>query len=418
MRASAAGVILGTQFGSHTQNRTMIESLVLTAGLVWLVNGLNSRPDDGQAARDLMLSILPTTNDPQQGNLMFFLRDGHDLAVPFCPNGAVFLRPFRVPPEAPCPRISGGQLPSNASLAFLLGRPPHEIMQMLQRPGFQIQHHHLRQPTRKGLTKPHLLQDVPVIAQFQGLQFNRLVAAVDAGDDLPPEARGLRDEADDADTPTWLSKLWYQFLSDILQKCGNSQRLQSSHCHLSRERRQSATPEMFESLNLAAIFQRVRWRRVGPQDWLTMFTFFWPPATHITRPDTQNYPTMKYYLAWKAQITRLQQAEANLLRNQLWNVFQTLQWLPDATADRVWYYDDTGAHHGVFPAGLAGPAPRIVIQGIFAPTWVPELRHNQDENIEDDNGGPVERPWPGRAPNRNMVDWRVAMREESEESSD
>jgi hypothetical protein len=398
------------------RSRVMIEALQLTAGLMWLVNSLNSRPDDGSAARDLMLSILPTTLDRDAGNLMFLPSSRNDGPVPYCPDGVIFLKPFTLPPTAIVPRLRGGTQPIRAeSFKFLFGHDIATLRNTINRIGIAVRDPTARIPTRKGQTHVRLNEEaVPMVEGFLGLQLDRPIPGVDVGDDLPPE--DIVPE-DNLDAPTWLSRLWYQFLSDVLQKCGNSHNMPASHCHLSVDDRRSITPETYKSLALALVFRHIQWQRITRDEMMTLFGAFWPDQTHLCRTDVQNYRTMLYYSTWKWRAGELSAADVNCVRNRLWSEFQTLEWMPEATQDRVWYYDRQ-PNYSVLLRGHQGPAPRVVVFSQGPVSWNIEDDGLGGEGLEYDPQVDNRRMWLGRALPRDRQQYAVRLRQEEEESSD
>lgn len=416
IRAYSAGVVMSTQNTSPGLSRVMIEALQLTAGLVWLVNSLNSRPDDGSAARDLMLSILPTILDHDAGNLMYLPSARNDGPVPYCPDGVIFLKPFVLPPISIIPRLSGGIQPIRAeTFKFFFAHDITMVRNMIRRTGIAVRDLTTRIPTRKGHTRVRLNEEaVPVVEGFVGLQVDRPVVGVDVGDDLAPE--DIISE-DNLDAPTWLSRLWYQFLSDVLQKCGNSHNMSTSHCHLSVDDRRSVTPEIYQSLDLALVFRRVQWRRITRNEMMAMFGAFWPSQDHLCRTDVQNYKTMLYYSTWKLRAGELRAADVNRIRNRLWREFQTLEWMPEATQDRVWYYDRQPGY-SVLPRRHQGPAPRIVVFSQRAVSWSTEGDDLGGEDIEYDPQVDNRRMWLGRVPPRDRQQYAIDLRQEEEESSE
>lgn len=55
----AINFVLTCQVQGAREHRATQKALLLVVALVWLVNGLHSRPDDGSASRNLMSAILP-----------------------------------------------------------------------------------------------------------------------------------------------------------------------------------------------------------------------------------------------------------------------------------------------------------------------------------------------------------------------
>ena len=106
------------------------ETMCFIAGLVWLVNGLHSRPDDRNYARNLVTCCLPTVGDvyttnmttlwpcrtsdgsmgelyPEEGedDIRFMSHRAHHIA-----HGIVFFKPLQLPPDVPMPRLQSGYL--------------------------------------------------------------------------------------------------------------------------------------------------------------------------------------------------------------------------------------------------------------------------------------------------------------------
>jgi hypothetical protein len=366
-----------------------------------------------------MLTILPTTADHDVGNLMFVPpARNNDLPVPFCPYGAIFLKPFAIPPTSIVPRVAGAMQPiRDETFKFAYGHTYHELRNMILRTGFAAEGMSGHIPTRKGDTFAHLQEGAPVVDAFQDLQIEGAGAEVDQGNDLAPEER-IR-LVHDRNATAWLSDLWNQFLSDILQKCGNSHNAGSSHCRLVIQERRTVTAETYNCLNLAVTFNRVQWHRVNNEDWMKLFGLYWPDIGAGCPPRVQNYRSMKYYVTWRDRIGDLSQLEVNQLRNKLWMEFSKLKWLPEANRDRVWRYDRVRGL-SVFPTGLQGPAPRIAIFSNDAVSWNPVIAQGEEMALDDpdlDVEVMDRRRWLGRLPPRNMTEYS-ALRREEEEGSD
>ncbi|KAF8871457.1 hypothetical protein BD779DRAFT_1680415 [Infundibulicybe gibba] len=86
------------------QVRVTQEALRLTAACVWLINSVNSRPNDGHAERELMRMVLPLTDPagPDRQSLLYprSKKDRDEEAkMPFIPLGVIYLRGRRGSPD-------------------------------------------------------------------------------------------------------------------------------------------------------------------------------------------------------------------------------------------------------------------------------------------------------------------------------
>jgi len=62
--------VLSLQAAGLSGHRFLYQSLLLTAGCVWLVNSLHAWPDNGHVFQELMQSILPLTEINGVGGVM------------------------------------------------------------------------------------------------------------------------------------------------------------------------------------------------------------------------------------------------------------------------------------------------------------------------------------------------------------
>ena len=126
-RLQAARILFKWIGEVKTKAQIRDEAMLLLAALVWLVNGLHSRPDDRNHARNLVTAALPhlsravidetvvlwptKANNDDEGP-----RDDDDdddddgppsSTVPCASYGLVFFRNMRIPPAVPIPRLLG-----------------------------------------------------------------------------------------------------------------------------------------------------------------------------------------------------------------------------------------------------------------------------------------------------------------------
>lgn len=363
IRLSAAGQALALQIKGSPNLRAKSNALLLTAGLVWFINGIHARPEDGASIKDLLCAILPNTpniHHPQRLVHPFDIDD--DQGMPFCPFGVIF---FRAIEYNPVPRFFRGRSIKDTTYRYLLGKTLMEIRHKLCPVGFitrdMIPANHF--PQRKGVTKLRAGPPPPVLVELEntGIVIQR---AYEQGPDIP-----LSEDEDsdiDEEVPEFLTKLWYQFLSDILQKSGNAknQPFKPSYCRMTMRQREAVTPEHFQSTNLALTWNEVQWKMASSAEWKKVFCILWPRKGHITNPSAQGWRQMQYYQNWKSFTARLKWEEVEKLRRKLLSLFKTLAWAPRSTNNRPWFMNmDT--RYVRFPSGTVGPAPQILVNPTF-----------------------------------------------------
>ena len=125
-RVLAINFVLAWQSQGPNELRAKQEALLLVAALIWLANGLHSRPDDGSAARNLMTAVLPHVEreDADPNTLAFYARTDYEGnedvgdTLPYIPYGLVFFANLKIE-GVPVPRfrVNRGS-PKLADFAF------------------------------------------------------------------------------------------------------------------------------------------------------------------------------------------------------------------------------------------------------------------------------------------------------------
>jgi hypothetical protein len=111
--------------------RSSLSTLNTYAALVWLLNGLHSRPPADQAGRCVAKLALPLTNDLRdRQRIIYGMNESGDKEVPFCPTGMMFFRQMTFPPQSDCPRIWHN--PDRQLLAHIFEYIFGKSVQMLQ----------------------------------------------------------------------------------------------------------------------------------------------------------------------------------------------------------------------------------------------------------------------------------------------
>ncbi|KAG2028760.1 hypothetical protein BDR03DRAFT_1019377 [Suillus americanus] len=419
---------LSLQNQTHGELRGGPDALALSAGLWWLTNGLHSRPDDGSAARDIMCTVLPLTQDYANDMLTIQPRRAmveHGDSLPFCAFGAYFLRTIIWPPTADVPRMQRGGVMRNSTFKYVF-RMDYEALQRKFRPPAYIPRAMVpraRVGTQKGFSKRHRLDDPAPAPLLADLDIDLGGGQHDAGEDLPWDERNDFPPELEEDPGVQLTKLWNQFCCDLLQKCGNlkNQPLAASHCRLTMEERLHVTEDVYKDMNLAMVFHRVQWKKVSGQEWKEAFDIFFPPPKAPLRIQPQNYPSMEYWVKWCSMKEQLPIATANTIRNRFWQMFKGLMWVPKPHKDRLWKYM-VNQDFRTFPPTYKDQAPQVIVspasQGArWEPERVPggDVVGEEEEASEEDGDEPEvdRREWVnGIAP----IPDRILLREEEEES--
>jgi hypothetical protein len=350
-----------------------------------------------------MLAVLPLTDDYNQGNLLFIPprdRPGGDPPVPYCPNGVIFLRDLVLPPDVAVPRLRWGGMMNNRSFQKFFQCDYADLFKSNVHPGIlnkaDIPKTHI--PTRKGATHRHHNANPVLLQTFEHMELVLPEPAFDNGSDLPVEDIVLGEPLEDP--ALVFTRLWNQFCSDMLQKCGNKRNdcTGASFCRISMTTREQITEQTYININLAQVFNKVQWRVASREVWRNIFCRFWPNQGHVTGPSVQNFRSMEYFCTYKTLIADMDAADVNEARSRLWARFQLLNWVPDALCDRVWSYDEDSRFRP-FPVNKGQKAPHITMSpDSAAPIWDPTQRQatyseygagvaNQPELLRDADDG-------------------------------
>lgn len=411
--------------------RVSPDALALTAGIQWLTNGLHSRPDDGSAARDVMCTVLPLTEDYEHAMLDIRPRreniqpgDG----LPFSAYGAYFFRTIIWPPMADIPRMERGpSVMRQSSIKYVFGKD-FDTLQRKYRPLLYIPKSMVpkaRVGTQKSFSKRHRVDEPAPAAILENFEIYLGDGHYDAGEDLPWDERVDYPEERQDDPAVQLTRLWNQFCSDVLQKCGNlkGEPLAASHCRLSMEERLHVTDDVYKDMNLAMVFHRVQCMKVSGKEWMDAFNLYFPSFKGPPGRQPQNYPRMKYWEEWCDLKLKLSGKDFDTVRRKFWELFKTLLWIAKPSKTRVWNYE-VDLNFRKFPVNYNGRAPQVIVSPSAHPArWEPERvpggdaeGEEEEEASEDENGGEPEvdrRQWVnGIAP----IPDRILLRQEEEES--
>ncbi len=391
-RLQAARILFKWIGEVKTKAQIRDEAMLLLAALVWLVNGLHSRPDDRNHARNLVTAALPhlsravidetvvlwptKANNDDEGPRDDDDDDNDDgppsSTVPCASYGLVFFCNMRIPPAVPIPRleVSPWRLSDEAFL-FFFKKDPETMRRQIQPIGI-INPEDLPATriggNRKKIT-PRCMEDEHIeprtnLAQ-QGFQ---LVAwTKDDGSDLE-DAFDQQPEVLHPDLR--LAKIINQFWKDLVVKSPNPKSpMEPSYLKLSREERMETDCDLFKRKDIPQLFTCFYYRRAAEKDWSEAFNRLFPQKNHqLAGKSIQHYKSCTYYRDWKALIALQNQETVNAMRFGLKKEIYKLNWLPEPSVDRIWTSKRPRSDkYRVFPPDHTGPAPIILIK--FDPIW-------------------------------------------------
>jgi hypothetical protein len=388
VRLTAASTTLGIQNSSPPITRSKYTAFLLTAGLVWFINGLHSRPEDGGSCDSLKCAIFPNTDDIEHPNLLVtrIHRRDHDdgsTGLPYCPGGVFFFRRIYWPPRSSTPRLGEGREISRRSWEYFFKKDYATLSQKIYPIGFSTETRNpSRIPARRGrtLVSANPPPEEPI---FPDLNTIDLVPALDIADDIPLEEQiDGEDNLNPADT---IAQLWLQSFSDFLQKIGAPKYPPnaSSWCRLDMQARVHAKPELFESSNLGLVFTSVMWRRAAKDEWDQAFSMLWPDLNDIRKSSSQ-WRNLRYFQDWQLFIAGLPRDRVTKVRKSIKKRFNTLYWIPAPARDKIWDYREDSKYQVLPPRGQRGPHVLINYKRHEKPVFQPPITQEEEEEEEEE----------------------------------
>ncbi|KAF8808357.1 hypothetical protein BYT27DRAFT_7097079 [Phlegmacium glaucopus] len=400
-------------------NRTRKEAILLTAAGTWLLNGLHSTPDDRLASRELMTAILPHVDgvgaDPN--TLAFKVRtsgwredeegeeegeeeeedsdstdsdDSHAPArptrptantLPYNPYGLVFLRPIRVGSKYPVPRFQKSPpglhlMLSAKSFLYFFGMKYDDMQEQLFQSTIVKKVNPERIPNKVHRTAHrHNWKNAEEKDLFRLARkgFKLPEPVVDEGSDMEVDPDDAQDhnDSDDGGIDTKLSKLWRQFLSDLIAKAPNPKNAGSpSYCKLSTEERGDVDEKVYKNRKVSEYWRDFQWKRSSENEWTLIFNRLWPEKGKILYGSVQNYKTASYYIGWTMLTSNSDQRTVDTMRKVIRKRFNLLYWMPHAQTDRIWHTKAAPGFQRCNDVDESQPAPRILINwtATMAPT--------------------------------------------------
>lgn len=339
-RLQAISSILSHQIPAAADRRVRASALTLTAGLVWLLNCLHSRPDDRQAARRIIDAVFPHSVNQGGANLPIYLgEDGADYEVSkaYAPFGVLFLRDIQLPPGSPCPRMRVGTVIDDRTCIAVFGKDMGALSHEFN-PAIKIHIRPNRVGCRKSVTHGNHRADHTTL--FPALEAQAVPGDVDDGSDAGEFVVDMPNQS----LNDLLTDLWHQSFADILQKasCPKGQGLLASYVRLTEGERVHVNLNWFKEFDLAPVLRCAYWKQATAAQWLTQFELHWPTRGAQLPPSTQGWSHCQYYSRWRALLTTMTAMQEGRLRKQLWEMWKGLTWMPKVEPGRLWCYSKWG----------------------------------------------------------------------------
>ena len=399
-RILACQLVLRWYMEGNSSLQAQPASLVLVAGIIWLLNGLHYAPDKGANSKRLVDAILPhvSRNGADPDNLAYgsptkddgvdsgiddFLptirrREDEMQTLPSHAYGMVFLRMICVGRDHPVPRLfNDGSALHPKAFAYFFKASMEEIRNniissQIRRPVNEDRVSNKTRRTPIYFDYASVEDNTPVRPEFsfaeQGCSLRPV--PVDKGADAEPPEEVF---PDDEDIDVTLTNLWRQFALDITSRGSNCKGSHAeSHIVLNMAARLHVTPDTYKDRNLAAYFRDCQWKVVSHREWLAIFNCLFPPPGQKLSPSAQNYAQMRYYLDWASILERADGDVIVKMRTALKEKFDEFYWMPHACKDRVWksrylsLYTKSSGHPRKEPCPLVAIAPDSPL-----PLWNP-----------------------------------------------
>lgn len=397
MRLIAISKIFSLQSLGPAHKRFSPDSLLLTAGCIWLLNSLHARPDDGPASRDLMSAALPLIEvaEALDENLAYSvsIREENYRRVPHIPFGCIFFRRM-VCGEVPRLRMYGPLLPAK-SFQYFFKMDIDAVEAQYTSTGLVDKNivNQIRFPTAKR-KPPKFFGPTEKIFDLARDDHELAVPVIDDGSDVEPEARPDSPPSsgeEDHGIDTELSRLWCQFVSDVTMKSPtprNTGGRRPSYMKLTPTERSSGSEAPYNNLRLDQVFTDVYYKIATEEEKATSFNHLFPPRGYVSTTAKQNYRHCPYYQKWMKILEQNNDNAALIdrIRSDFRERLFGWKWMPKAESDKMWTTSFKKDSKGSFirwpPSEKNDPAPFILVSDGECPLFEP-----QENEARDAQGG-------------------------------
>ncbi|KAG7098026.1 hypothetical protein E1B28_000002 [Marasmius oreades] len=365
--------ILGAQATGPSVFRVGRDALLLTAAMVWMINGLHSRPDDGHHSRDLMRAIFPLTDtrdDVDELALIFLQRElGGRLA--YFPHGLMFLRRIKTDTHTPHLRTSGLWI-STSAFSFFFKMTEEEIRYNYHeklRNGSSVTRVSNKMHSTRVRISTRNDGDTPMF-NLTAQGHSRLPPPVDEGSDIEMDVNNSPVRSIDV----CLEEIFLQCMVDIFEKAPNPVSANdASYLVISEDARLMAGENDFKNLRLSDYWTCVFYKVATPTEYTRAFDHLFPNTRRSPKSNnSQNYLQSTYYKRWESLCREVSDEVIEAMKAELRKRYDELLWVPKTVSGRIWEsYDTKPGRREAYtrlPLGSHGPAPRILVRSV--PQWV------------------------------------------------
>lgn len=379
-RLAGARIVLSSQISGSRETWASLDGIALTAAVVYLVNGLNSRPDDSNEAIDIATAVIPHAHLADEDIFAMDL----DFEVTAAERyNLFFIRQISFFRGA---HLSRGRLPQIHSLtAFFNTKQIADLTSRIRGLADWRPKRSMPGPTFIP-NKQKRTAEVELVPEADAHDFH-------LGEDITlptriavhPVGYHLGENAnpphpDQQTVNAECQTLMNQFFADIVAKAPNTEG-QKSYWKLDVETRTASPRNVFERVDLLEVFTKCSVLR-NTDAWENAKNSLFPGANENVSSTSQGYKSMVYFQRYmsikKGFEGKGQFAELKTVRQGFHNVLDTLVWLPGAKKDRPW---STKKNKGKFLSfenpNTPTAAPIIVIN--------PKYPHIVDDIIRDIN---------------------------------
>lgn len=308
--------------------------------------------------------------DQEEAELATLVR-GEDL-VPHVPFGVFFLRELKLD-NVPIPRLRYRRIYlSDRAFKLVFEATRDEVSQNVRRSTIIAPSNpeRLANKTRQVLLPRPPTSALPLNFDLQAQGFELEPMPVDNGSDVDSDVD--EDQPDDlADgLDVELDRLCSQFFRDLISLSPNRGKGRDSpYTKVPKHEFDKTTVELFQELDLDAVWTDAQVARGGTAEWKKNFDNLFPPKDVQKSGSTQNFKLSAYYVHWEKIKNRLSDDAAKAARKMVFRVYNQMEWAPYTYTWRIW---QTRSDKGGFkkPSGIPGAAPQLLVKPGAAVRWV------------------------------------------------
>ncbi|KAG1789698.1 uncharacterized protein HD556DRAFT_1190288, partial [Suillus plorans] len=158
-----------------------------------------------------------------------------------------------------------------------------------------------------------------------------------------------------------------QFASDVFQLAPSPKSAsEPPWILLNAVERQGTRVDVFDSLDLGGAFRQIQYRISSDGDWNSLvFGRYFPAKGALRVKDLQQFPSASYYRRWLSLMKRLDEQEADNIRNLHQTWFDGFYWVPHPSSDRMWFTKRGGREWTFLPPGEPRHCPRLALNPRF-----------------------------------------------------